>query len=170
MRVAHNHPNRGYGGSLQRGFQEARKDWIFFTDGDGQFDIGEITLLLDQLGNYDVVVGYRVDRQDPAIRKFNAWGWRVLCNAAFGMKIRDIDCAFKLLPRRLLNEIPLHSQGAMISAELLARACRRGYRIGQVGVHHYPRKAGQPTGANIRVILRAFGELWRLRKMILEGR
>jgi glycosyltransferase involved in cell wall biosynthesis len=169
VRAVHNQPNRGYGGALQRGFREARKDWVFFTDGDGQFDIREITKLVEVIDDYDMVVGYRIDRQDPAMRKFNAWGWRQLCNHAFGMHIRDIDCAFKLIPRKLFDEIPLHSQGAMISAELLARAIRRGYRIGQVGVHHFPRTAGQPTGANPLVILRAFKELLRLRSMILRG-
>jgi glycosyltransferase involved in cell wall biosynthesis len=169
VRAVHNQPNRGYGGALQRGFEEARKEWVFFTDGDGQFDIGEIDRLVDLLDRYDVAVGYRLDRQDPAIRKLNAWCWTTLCNGLFGMHIRDIDCAFKLLPRRLLNEITLHSQGALISAELLARATRKGCRIGQVGVHHYPRTAGTPTGANPRVILRAFAELIKLRNRIIRG-
>lgn len=170
VRAVHNQPNRGYGGALQRGFSEARKDYVFFTDGDGQFDVGELSLLADVIDGYDMVVGYRLDRKDTLIRKFNAWCWTTLCNRVFGMKIRDVDCAFKLLPRRLLDEIHLHSQGAMISAELLARAIRKGYRIGQVGVHHFPRRAGTPTGANPKVILRAFAELIKLRKMIIEDR
>jgi hypothetical protein len=86
------------------------------------------------------------------------------------MSIRDIDCAFKLLPRPLFEDITLHSRGALISAEILARAARKGYRIGQVGVHHYPRTAGAQTGANPKVILRAFVELVRLRKLIVQGR
>jgi glycosyltransferase involved in cell wall biosynthesis len=170
VRAVHNQPNRGYGGALQRGFAEARKEYVFFTDGDGQFDIREIALLVEGVDCNDMVVGYRLDRKDPPIRKINAWCWTTLCNRVFGMRIRDIDCAFKLLPRRLLGQIKLHSQGAMISAELLARATRKGYRIGQVGVHHYPRQAGTQTGANPTVILRAFAELLKLRKMILEDR
>jgi len=170
VRAVHNQPNRGYGGALQRGFREARKEWVFYTDGDGQFDFREIPRLIELLDRFDIGAGYRLDRQDAAIRKVNAWAWTTLCNWVFGMKMRDIDCAFKLLPRRFLQETPLHSRGALISAELLARAIRKGYRVGQVGVHHYPRTAGAPTGANLRVILRAFRELWTLRKVILEGR
>ncbi|MBI4579720.1 MAG: glycosyltransferase family 2 protein [Planctomycetes bacterium] len=170
VRAVHNQPNRGYGGALQRGFLEARKPWVFFTDGDGQFDIREIGLLVELTDRHDGVVGYRLDRQDSLMRKLNAWCWTTLCNCVFGMRFKDIDCAFKLLPRRLFDEIPLHSQGAMISAELLARATRKGYRIGQVGVHHRARAAGTPTGANPRVILRAFVELFKLRKLIIAGK
>jgi glycosyltransferase involved in cell wall biosynthesis len=169
VRAVHNRPNLGYGGALQRGFKEARKEWVFYTDGDGQFDVREVARLVELLDQFDIAVGYRLDRQDHAIRKLNAWCWTTLCNRLFGMRIHDIDCAFKLLPRRLLEEIPLYSRGALISAELLARATRRGYRIGQVGVHHYPRLAGTPTGANPKVILRAFLELFRLRKRIMGG-
>jgi len=169
VRAVHNWPNQGYGGALQRGFREARKDWVFYTDGDGQFDVREITRLIELLDRFDLVVGYRLDRKDHWMRKVNAWGWTTLCNLLFRMKIRDVDCAFKLILRRLLQEIPLHSRGALISAELLARAIRRGYRIGQVGVHHYPRLAGTPTGAHPRVIFRAFAELLSLRGRILQG-
>lgn len=169
VRAVHNTPNQGYGGALQRGFKEARKEWVFFTDGDGQFDISEISLLIDRIDHCDMVAGYRLDRQDPGIRKLNAWCWTTLCNLVFGMRIRDIDCAFKLCPRKLFGEIALKSRGALISAELLARATRKGYRIDQVGVHHYPRVAGSPTGANPRVILRAFSELLKLRKDIVQG-
>jgi len=170
VRVVHNRPNRGYGGALQAGFRAARKEWVFYTDGDGQFDFAEIPRLVERLDRYDIVSGYRLDRRDWALRRFNAWAWTTLCNVLFGMWIRDIDCAFKLFPRRLFDEIPMHSEGALIDAEILARAKRRGYRIGQVGVHHYPRTAGASTGGNPRVILRAFVELLRLRPFILRGR
>jgi glycosyltransferase involved in cell wall biosynthesis len=169
VRAVHNRVNLGYGGAVQLGLRESRKDWIFYTDGDGQFDVHEISLLVGLLDRCDIAVGYRLDRKDHLIRKLNAWCWTTLCNRLFHLKVRDIDCAFKLLPRRLLDQIPLHSTGALISAELLARAARQGYRIAEVGVHHYPRIAGTPTGANPRVILRAFAELFKLRRRILEG-
>lgn len=169
VRAVHNRPNLGYGGAVQRGFQEARKAWVFYTDGDGQFDIREIARLVERVDEYDLVVGFRLDRQDHLMRKLNGWCWTLLCNVLFRMRIRDIDCAFKLIPRRLLEEVPLHSTGALISAELLARATRKGYRIGQVGVHHYPRLAGTPTGADPKVIFRAFAELLTLRRRILQG-
>ena len=87
-------------------------------------------------------------------------------NVVFRLWLRDIDCAFKIYPRRLFQEIEMKSKGALIDAEILARAKRLGYTIGQVGVHHFPRTAGEQTGANLRVILRAFKELFTLRKEI----
>ncbi len=170
VRVVHNRPNRGYGGALQSGFRAARKDWIFYTDGDGQFDFREIPQLLELLDRFDIVSAYRLRRQDSWIRKVNAWGWKIVCNLLLGLRLRDVDCAFKIYPKRFIDEVELWSEGALIDAEMLAKARRRGYRIGQVGVHHYPRTAGQQTGANLRVVVRAFRELFKLRRRILaEG-
>jgi glycosyltransferase involved in cell wall biosynthesis len=166
VRAVHNRPNLGYGGALQRGFREAAKEYVFYTDGDGQFDFQEIPKLLPLLKEYDIVSGYRLDRQDPLVRKMNAFCWTTLVNLTFGLWLRDIDCAFKIYPRRLFDEIEMLSLGALIDTEILARAKYRGYRIGQIGVHHYPRTAGTQTGANLRVILRAFKELFRLRGKI----
>lgn len=166
VRAVHNHPNLGYGGALQRGFREATKPWVFYTDGDGQFDFEEIDRLLPLLDRYDIVSAYRIGRQDSLIRKINAACWTALVSVVFGLWLRDIDCAFKIFPRKLFDEIEMRSQGALIDAEILARAKRLGYRTGQTGVHHYPRTAGEQTGANIRVILRAFKELFLLRKDI----
>ena len=169
VRAVHNHPNRGYGGALQAGFGAATKEWVFYTDGDGQFDFKEIPKLLELLDRYDIVSAYRPERQDSFIRKFNAWGWTKLCNVLLGFKLRDIDCAFKIFPRKLFDEIEMHSEGALIDAEILGKATRKGYRIGQIGVHHYPRTVGEQTGANFKVIARAFVELFKLRKRILSG-
>jgi hypothetical protein len=118
------------------------------------------------MGTYDIISAYRLDRKDSFIRKINAFCWTSLVNLVFGLWLRDIDCAFKLYPRRLFDEIEMKSMGALIDAEVLARAKRLGYTIGQVGVHHYPRTAGQQTGANLKVIFRAFKELFRLRRDI----
>lgn len=166
VRAVHNRPNLGYGGALQRGFREATKPWVFYTDGDGQFDFDEIEKLLPLLERFDIVSGYRLDRQDPFMRKVNAFGWTLLVNVVFNLWLRDIDCAFKLYPRALFDEIEMKSMGALIDAEILTRAKRRGYTIGQIGVHHYPRTAGTSTGANLGVIARAFKELFLLRKEI----
>jgi glycosyltransferase involved in cell wall biosynthesis len=162
VRAVHNRPNRGYGGALQRGFREATKDFVFYTDGDGQFDFEELEQVLPLTAQYDIVSGYRLDRQDPLPRKINAACWGTLVRALFGLSVRDIDCAFKIYPRRLFDEIEMRSTGALIDTEILARATRLGYSIGQIGVHHYPRTAGEQTGANFRVILRAFRELFSL--------
>ena len=166
VRAVHNHPNLGYGGALQRGFRAATKPWVFYTDGDGQFDFEEIDQLIPLLDKYDIVSAYRIGRQDPLIRKINATCWTVLVNVVFGMWLRDIDCAFKIFPRKLFDEIEMKSTGALIDAEVLARAKRLRYTVGQVAVHHYPRTAGEQTGANLRVILRAFKELIFLRREI----
>jgi glycosyltransferase involved in cell wall biosynthesis len=166
IKVVHHRPNRGYGGALQSGFRAATKKLIFFTDGDGQFDIGEISQLLPMIEKNDIVCGYRLNRQDSFIRKLNGWLWTWLVNLLFGMRIRDIDCGFKLFRREVFDGMHLSSSGALISAEILARATRRGCKITQVGVHHYPRTAGKQTGASPKVILRAFKELFGLYKKI----
>ncbi len=162
VRAVHNSPNQGYGGALQRGFREAKKQWVFYTDGDGQFDFEEIDLLIPLMERYDIVSAYRLNRQDSLLRKLNAFCWTALVNVVFRLWLRDIDCAFKIYPRKLFDEIEMKSKGALIDTEVLARAKRLGYTIGQVGVHHYPRTAGSQTGANLRVILRAFKELFLL--------
>ena len=169
VRAVHHEANRGYGGALQSGFQAASKEWVFYTDGDGQFDLKELPGLLELTDEYDIVTCYRLDRQDSSLRKVNAWAWGKLVNMMFGMKIRDIDCAFKLYRREIFDHIEMRSEGALIDTEILARAQRGGYRIVQRGVHHYPRVAGEQSGADIKVILRAFGELWKLRKDIVSG-
>ncbi len=163
VRAIHNNPNLGYGGALQAGFRAATKDWVFYTDGDGQFDFEEIDKLLPMLDDCDIVSAYRLDRKDSLVRKLNAFAWTSLVNVLFWLWLRDIDGAFKIFPRKLFDEIEMKSMGALIDAEVLARAKRLGYTIGQVGVHHYPRTAGEQSGANLGVILRAFKELFKLR-------
>jgi glycosyltransferase involved in cell wall biosynthesis len=166
VRAVHNHPNRGYGGALSRGFKEATKNWIFYTDGDGQFDFKELAGILPLLETHDIVSCYRLDRKDPLMRKVNAFAWSTLVNALFRIGLRDIDCAFKIYPKPFIDAIDLHSRGALIDTEMLAKARNFGLKIAQVGVHHYPRTAGQQTGANLRVIARAFRELFKLHGQI----
>ena len=166
IRVIHHERNLGYGAALQSGFRAARKELVFYTDGDGQFDIGEMPALLPLMADYDIVSCYRIDRQDNLVRKINGWLWTRVVGLVFSMRVRDVDCAFKLYRRRLFDEITMESTGALIDTEILARAVRKGYTITQKGVHHYPRTAGRQTGANVRVVLRAFKELWRLRRRI----
>lgn len=168
VRAVHNRPNQGYGGALQRGYREATKEWVFYTDGDGQFDFEEMDKLFPLLDTHDIASAYRLNRQDSLMRRLNAFAWTTLVNVVFRLWLRDIDCAFKLFPRRLFDEIEMKSKGALIDTEVLARAKRLGYTIGQVGVHHYPRTAGSQTGANLRVILRAFKELFLLRREIVS--
>jgi len=169
VKVVHHQRNLGYGAALQSGFKAATKKLVFYTDGDGQFDISEMPPLLDLMEQYDIVSCYRLNRRDSIIRKINGWCWTRLICLMFGMKIRDIDCAFKLYKREIFDKIELSSTGALIDAEILARAVRKGYRITQKGVHHYPRTSGAQSGASIRVILRAFKELFKLQRRIRSG-
>jgi len=170
VKVMHHQHNLGYGAALQSGFKAATKELVFYTDGDGQFDINEMLPLLALMDQYDIVSCYRLNRQDSLIRKINGWCWTRLVCLMFGLKIRDIDCAFKLYKREIFDKIELSSTGALIDAEILARAARKDYRITQKGVHHYPRTAGEQSGASLRVVLRAFKELFKLQSRIRSGK
>jgi len=169
VKAVHHHPNLGYGAALRSGFKAATKEFVFYTDGDGQFDIGELPPLLPLMNKADIVSCYRLNRQDNLVRRINGWCWTKLVCLLFGMKVRDIDCAFKLYRREIFDNIELSSTGALINAEILARAVRRGYRLIERGVHHYPRTAGKQTGGRPRVILRAFKELIKLYSQISKG-
>ncbi len=162
VKVVHHPHNLGYGAALQSGFKAAGKELVFYTDGDGQFDMRQMPQLLPLIEKYDIVSCYRQNRQDNWIRKLNAWCWTKLVCFLFRMKIRDIDCAFKLYKREIFNNIKMTSTGALIDTEILARAARKGYTITQRPVKHLPRRAGTQTGANFKVIFRAFKELFKL--------
>jgi len=168
VRVVHHPQNQGYGAALQSGFRAATKDYVFYTDGDGQFDLKELRVLAPLIAHCDIVSGYRIKRQDSALRIINAFFWTRLVCFLFDLRLRDIDCAFKLYKRSIFDHIEMHSTGALIDTEILARATRKGYTVSQVGVHHYPRESGQQTGADLKVIARAFVELFKLRKQILQ--
>jgi len=164
--AVHHRRNLGYGAALQSGFKAATKKLVFYTDGDGQFDINEMPPLLPLMRQFDIVSCYRLNRQDNLLRKVNGFCWTKLVCLLFGLRVRDIDCAFKLYKREIFDNIELSSAGALIDAEILARAARKGYTITQRAVHHYPRAAGTQTGANLMVILRAFKELFKLHSRI----
>jgi glycosyltransferase involved in cell wall biosynthesis len=166
VRLVRHQQNRGYGGALKSGFAAATKQYVFFTDGDGQFDVGEITSLLPYVPQHDVVIGYRIDRAEGGLRRVNAGAWNFLVRNLFGIPSRDVDCAFKLFDRRVFEVVHPEAEGAMISTEILARTVRAGFRVTEVGVHHYPRRHGTPTGANPLVIARAFYELFKLYRRI----
>lgn len=154
------HPvNQGYGAAVWTGLTSSTGDKRFFTDSDGQFKLDELRLLLAEMPPADFVAGYRLVRQDPWMRKLNGWGWTSLVNLLFGYAARDVDCAFKLMRREVVESLPVRSRGATFSAELLVRARRAGFVFREVGVNHLPRTKGSPSGAKLHVILRAFKEL-----------
>jgi putative flippase GtrA len=136
--LTHTH-NQGYGATLVDGFAVATKDLTFFMDSDGQFDIRELKCFLSLIDAYDAVIGYRIKRQDTWMRKLNAWGWRLVVRLVLGVRVRDIDCAFKLLRTDFLQCHPLETRGAMINAELLYRLKAAGCTLREVGVRHLPR-------------------------------
>ena len=155
--------NRGYGAALASGFDIAQKDLIFLTDGDKQFDVGELRQFVPEIdGRTDLVIGWRKNRADPPMRKLNALGWKLLVNTLFGYTARDVDCAFKLFRRQVWESLTVYARGATFSAEFLIKARRLGFHVKELPVNHFPRTAGSPTGARLDVIVRAFAELFRL--------
>ncbi len=162
IRVINHETNKGYGAAVKSGLYGARLEWVFFTDGDGQFDVNEIKELAKYTNEADFIAGYRIKRADSFMRKLNAFAWGTMVKLLFRFKVRDVDCAFKLFKKEIIDRAKPEAEGAMISTELLAKANKMGYKIKEVGVHHYPRTAGAQTGAKIKVILRAFKELFKL--------
>lgn len=165
----HHSQNRGYGAALKTAFSKATNEYIFYMDSDDQFDIKEIAHFIPFLNDYDIVTGYRIIRNDSIIRNFNANGWRMVNKILFGISVRDINCAFKCIHKSVFDKISLTSDGAMINAELYAKARQLGLTIKEVGVSHYPRTAGQQTGANLKVIIRAFRELFVLKRKMIKS-
>jgi glycosyltransferase involved in cell wall biosynthesis len=163
VRVVHNRPNRGYGGALIAGFNAASKPLSFFMDSDGQFDIQDIAALLQlREAGHRAVLGYRKHRRDPFVRHLNAMGWNLLVSLLFGLHVRDVDCAFKLYDTALVRVAGVQAEGAMVNTEMLVKLQKLGVPFVQVPVQHYAREHGNSTGANPRVILRAFRELLHL--------
>lgn len=162
VRVVRHARNLGYGAALRSGFAAARHDWVFLMDADGQFDPEELPRFIEAARAADFVVGYRVARADPGHRALFARAWAALMGLLLGVRVRDVDCAFKLMRRSYLTAIPLEAGGAFLSAELLAKAVRAGARIIEQPVRHLPRRGGRSTGASPRVLLRAIYELARL--------
>jgi len=168
FRLVEHHPNRGYGGSLKAGYAAATTELITYVPADNQFDFREVDRFLAQIDEADIVCGYRANRQDNVIRRFNAFGWNTLVRLLFGYLCRDIDCGFKMFRRNVLERISLVSNGAMIDTEFLAGARARGMRIAEVPVTHRPRVAGEATGANLQVIIKAFRDLLRFRQRLSQ--
>jgi glycosyltransferase involved in cell wall biosynthesis len=166
------HPvNRGFGSAVLTGFTSAEKDWIFYTDADRQFVLAELERFVPHMESADLIAGYRAPRRDPFLRVFYGKGWSALCTLLFGYTVRDVDCGFKLLRREIVQDLApkIESRGATFSIEWLVRAKRAGYRFVELPVSHRPRVAGSQTGANVRVIVRAFRELVRFRLQIWRG-
>jgi glycosyltransferase involved in cell wall biosynthesis len=165
VRAVHHPTNLGYGAALRSGFAAARFDYLAFTDGDRQFKVADLGPLVARLqgSSADAVVGYRIRRADPIVRTVYARLYRLANRIFFGLRVRDVDCACKLFRRAALEGVSVESGGAFFSAELLIKLLALGRRLEEVGVPHYPRTAGSPTGAKPQVVLRAVRDFWALR-------
>ena len=162
VRSIHHATNRGYGAALRAGLREARGELVFFSDADLQFDLSEIRWLLEHADRFEIVAGYRAPRRDPWLRRLIAGVWGQLVRQLFDLPVRDIDCAFKVFRRDVLEAIPIESIGAFVNTEILVRARAAGFAVKQVPVSHRRRRVGRQSGAHPRVIARALLELFQL--------
>lgn len=162
--VNHAH-NRGYGAAVKTGLRSARYDWIFFTDSDRQFRFEELATFISHRESADFVIGYRKKRRDPLIRLIIAQGFLRLWNyLLFGLTVKDVDCAYKLIPKKCLNKLTLVTESAITVTELLYKLTKMGYRYAEVSVTHYPRPYGHQTGNHPSVMYKALREslaLWQ---------
>ncbi|MGH7917643.1 MAG: glycosyltransferase family 2 protein, partial [Candidatus Binataceae bacterium] len=170
IKVVHHGINRGYGAAVISGIRAASQPFVLLCDGDGQFDAADVRLLAERIENYDAVIGRRAARADHLMRRINGKAWTRLARGLFGLSVRDMDCGFKLFRREILEGLELHSSGALISTELMARLAGREARICEVDVRHLPRRAGEQTGNSLKVIVEAFSELFALYRELKRAR
>jgi glycosyltransferase involved in cell wall biosynthesis len=166
VRVVLHPENCGYGTALRSGIDAARMPWVLLTDADLQFDLRQVEDFLPFTESHDLVVGYRLSRRDSFSRRANAAAWNWLMRRMFALPVHDVDCAFKLIRRGVLEDVELVASGAMISTEMVVKTLQNGARLKELGVHHRPRAAGEQSGASPRVIGRAFLELVQLRGVL----
>ena len=163
IKAVHHASNKGYGAAIRSGFERAGCELVFYTDSDNQFDVKELKKLTRLIGNADIVAGYRIDRKDGLHRTVLSKGYNMLIKLFFGIKFRDIDCAFKLFRKSALDRIEIKSSGFLIDAEIMAKLVENNYVIREVGVHHYPRAEDKST-VSIAKLFRTFSELLKLRR------
>jgi glycosyltransferase involved in cell wall biosynthesis len=156
--IVHTH-NRGYGAALRSGIRAARMEWVLLADADLQFDLRDLADFVALTPSAEALWGRRLMRQDTVLRRLYAGAWNRLVRGLFALPVRDVDCGFKLIRADVLRGLSLQTTGAMISTELAVQCLAHGARIVEIGVHHHPRVAGDETGGDPRVIVRALHEL-----------
>jgi len=157
LHVIHHEKNQGYGGALRSGFSAATKEWIFYTDGDAQYNPLELVKLTAALREgIDVVNGYKIERHDPLIRKIIGRVYHHVVKLAFGFKLRDVDCDFRLIRRSLFDQIELESRSGSICLEMVKKFQDKGFVFTEVPVHHYHRSYGRSQFFNFKRIWRTF--------------
>jgi glycosyltransferase involved in cell wall biosynthesis len=177
VRVIHHKPNKGYGAALRSGCLAARYEYVFYTDSDLQFDIREIKKLIPLIKNADIVSGYRIHRDDPKLRILAANIYNMIIRYYFGFKIIDVDSAFKLYRRKIFDTFTITCDHGVVDPEILIKANLNGFKIVQVGVHHYARnKGGSVFDANkfglvkFSHVIRLLREMRRLKREIKQGK
>jgi glycosyltransferase involved in cell wall biosynthesis len=162
IRPIHHPKNLGYADALRTGFTSAKLPLVFYTDSDLQFDVKEVKNLLPAIEDYDIVCGFRIYRYDPLTRLFLAWGYNLVARTVFRLRVRDIDCAFKLFRREVFDVIQIRSKKFFVDTEILAKARHHGFRMTEIGVRHYPRAGGRSTVRASHVVstLRELIKMW----------
>ncbi|HEY5536917.1 MAG TPA: glycosyltransferase family 2 protein [Ignavibacteria bacterium] len=164
VKVIHHEKNMGYGATLKDGFISAKMDYVFYTDGDNQFDLDELKKFVALIPFSDIVVGYRKTKQYSLYRKFTSLCYNYLLRLVFDIRYWDIDCAFKLFKTDLFRKIKINSIDAFIDAEIMLKAKLLGYSSTELGVMHLPRVDGISTAARPSVIIRTIKEIFQYRK------
>lgn len=167
VRVTYHVKNRGYGGALRSGFASGEKEWIFYTDGDAQYDVRELERLVERAGpDVDVVQGYKIQRHDPLHRIVIGRLYHWFIRMTFGIRLRDVDCDFRLIRRAVFDKVALTRDSGVICAEMMTKIQRAGFRIVEVPVHHYQRAHGKSQFFNFPrlagVAIQLAGLWWEL--------
>lgn len=164
VRVIRHEKNRGYGGALRSGFAAATKEWIFYTDGDAQYDVRELERLIERAGpDVDVVQGYKITRHDPMHRRIIGRVYHWIVKLAFGLRLRDVDCDFRLIRRSVFDRIALVHNSGIICCEMMVKIQRAGFRVAEVPVNHFQRAHGKSQFFNLPRVARVaanLAELW----------
>lgn len=161
LRLFSHQGNQGYGAAIRTGIRAARHSWVFFMDSDNQFRIDDLTPFLSR-DDADLITGYRIKRDDPFRRILASRVYGLFVKSLFGLKVRDIDCAFKLMKKKSVENLGFVSKSFFVSTEILVRAKKKGLKIVEIGVHHYPRKEGVSTVtfARVKQSLAELGKLY----------
>jgi len=175
VRVVHHEKNKGYGGALRTGFSQAGKEFVFYTDGDAQYDVRDLPSLWAVMNDsVDMVQGYKIGRSDPLHRVIIGRLYHAVTNLAFGIHLKDVDCDFRLIRRSVFDRVHPESDSGVICVEMMTKIRQAGFRITEVPVHHYHRAYGKSQFFNFRRIARVGVDLiklwWELRWPQLTGR
>jgi len=161
--VVHHPRNRGYGGALRSGFAAATREFVFYTDGDAQYDPSEMALLWQAMRpGVDLVNGYKISRSDPLHRIIIGRIYHYTAKLLFGLKVRDVDCDFRLMRRSIFDTVRLEKSSGVICLEMMKKIQDAGFAIAEMPVHHYHRTYGKSQFFNFRRIARTGVDVMKL--------